>query len=328
MLGGVHSESWVPACGFEWGETAGLGVTGFAMTRRSDGQSVVQPPAAASWLIFPAARTEDEWTDRRRVGEERPPAAFREFADLDPSDRTAVAAFAAANGLLGIDRVAHCRPPGPAIAQIGGLESTCPLTGEKSLAFQAESIEDWGEHIARVRAAVTLFELIRAKDRNGLKPLFRWSETGLSGPGIEFAWRYEPPGGVGGGWLMGESSSPADNVEDVARRWLWREVDRRLESGVGVRLTIGRDRQPTSKIVADGLLPSMWLQLHHAITGSKSFRQCEECRRWMEISRDEEGSTTRRRFCSDTCRVREWRRSKAAGEREPAGKPKAKRKKG
>ena len=328
MLGGASTESWVPTSGFEWGEPANLGVTGFVVTRISSGQPVVQPPGAASWLLFPAVRTEEEWTDRKRIGDERVPALFREFADLDPADRTAIGKFAMAHGLLGIDRVAHCRLPGPAIARIGGIESTCPLTGNKSLAFQAESIEDWGEHIARVRAAVTLFELIQGKDRNGLKPLFRWSETGLSGSGIEFAWRYEPPGGVGGGWLMGESKSAADNVEEVARQWLWKEVDRRLESGVGVRLTIGRDRQPTSKIVTEGLLPSMWLQLHHAITGNKHFRQCEECRRWMEISRDEEGLTTRRRFCSDTCRVREWRRSKVSDVVKPSARPKAKRKKG
>ena len=58
-----------------------------------------------------------------------------------------------------------------------------------------------------------------------------------------------------------------------------------------------------------GLLGALWLQATLSVTADKEFRQCRECGRLLEISKEATtGGRTNLRFCSDVCRMRAYRR--------------------
>ena len=51
----------------------------------------------------------------------------------------------------------------------------------------------------------------------------------------------------------------------------------------------------------------MWLQLAQTVAANKKHRQCKECGKWFEISKDKDARTERRIFCSASCKTREYR---------------------
>lgn len=75
---------------------------------------------------------------------------------------------------------------------------------------------------------------------------------------------------------------------------------------------IVRDAAGEKKIrpVPKDLLSFMWLQLAQAYLGNKSFTVCQQCDKWYETGHD--GRISSKRFCSDACRMRAYRRRKKA----------------
>jgi hypothetical protein len=59
------------------------------------------------------------------------------------------------------------------------------------------------------------------------------------------------------------------------------------------------------QIVPGSLIASFWIQLAKAVEGNREHQQCEECRKWFEVSGDRRGDA---RFCSDPCRFRAYRK--------------------
>ena len=60
------------------------------------------------------------------------------------------------------------------------------------------------------------------------------------------------------------------------------------------------------------LLAAMWLQFALAVSENKRFVECKFCNRLFEISRDQTGFRTHRKFCSGACRTKDYRRRKRA----------------
>jgi predicted nucleic acid-binding Zn ribbon protein len=58
------------------------------------------------------------------------------------------------------------------------------------------------------------------------------------------------------------------------------------------------------------LLSAMWLQFAQTIAGSKRFRACKVCGRWIEISKEKTGKRINRLFCSDSCKSWDYRRKR------------------
>lgn len=59
-------------------------------------------------------------------------------------------------------------------------------------------------------------------------------------------------------------------------------------------------------LVPRSLLGAMWLQFAQAVAGNKSYRQCEYCRKWFEVSL--EASRPTRLYCSNACRFKAYRK--------------------
>jgi len=51
------------------------------------------------------------------------------------------------------------------------------------------------------------------------------------------------------------------------------------------------------------LLGCMWLQFARAIGGDKSYRACENCKRWFEIGGGTLGGRSDKRYCCGTCKA-------------------------
>ena len=51
------------------------------------------------------------------------------------------------------------------------------------------------------------------------------------------------------------------------------------------------------------LLGCMWLQFARAIGGDKSYRVCQNCKRWSEIGGGTHGDRSDKRYCCGTCKA-------------------------
>ena len=69
-------------------------------------------------------------------------------------------------------------------------------------------------------------------------------------------------------------------------------------------LTVGTDKALQVAVDAPNLHTAMWLQLALAAAGSVQIGQCIECRNFLADARPD------RKFCSDKCRMRDYRRRK------------------
>jgi hypothetical protein len=86
-----------------------------------------------------------------------------------------------------------------------------------------------------------------------------------------------------------------------------------------------RSRQPDSyvlRLVPRDLLGCLWWQFARFVTGQSSYRECGTCGRPMEIATaaGEHGFRSDREFCSDKCKVKDFRRRGRARELKAEGK--------
>ncbi len=89
-------------------------------------------------------------------------------------------------------------------------------------------------------------------------------------------------------------------------QWLEEGLRGRTEFGVSGAGDLAATLMPK------GLIGALWLQAALAITGKADYRQCTDCPTWFALS-PEQGRPDKR-FCSDACRMRAYRkRRKKAG---------------
>jgi hypothetical protein len=225
------------------------------------------------------------------------PDLFLKFASIDPNSDAEILRFANSYGLLG---------GGPRwIAQP-------EHKGAKTAAVTGELRSHWQEHLHRMKAAVTLWEAIKAEDTSLLARCIRWR----SRDHITYDW---PPSSE---WITPWSThatiaSPGVNphllerfqrgdVLKPARFYLQEVVNRSLRELVTAQLlwTAPDRNEMDLLIVPNTLIGCLWLQLADAIAGIRKFRLCEGCRKPMLVAREGSGYRTNRKTCSNACRIR------------------------
>ena len=88
------------------------------------------------------------------------------------------------------------------------------------------------------------------------------------------------------------------------------------EKGTWAKIFLAKDRKTADArlcIRPDDPIDAMWVQLTLAIAGNMNLRRCTECRTWFPISSGENRSD--KEYCSDACRMRAYRKRKAARKR-------------
>ena len=232
------------------------------------------------------------------------PDLFLKFASIDPNSDAEILRFANSYGLLG-----------------GGPRWIAPEPehkGVKTKALTGELRSHWQEHLQRMKAAVTLWEAIKAEDSSVLASCIRWR----SRDHITYDW---PPSSE---WTTPWSThatiaSPRINshllgrfergdVVKPARYYLQEVVNKSLAELVAAQLLWkAPDRNEMGLyIVPSTLIGCLWLQLGDAIAGFQKFRLCEGCKKPMLVAAEGSGYRTNRKTCSNACRIRLYSRRK------------------
>jgi hypothetical protein len=225
---------------------------------------------------------------RRTFPLEEKPALFREFGDLEVSDRRSseesIRGFANEHGALTRERLPVGRP------------------GRREGPYPGEDLRLWREEIRRMRGVIELLDATVLGDQPALKRWVRLESGRL---------RYRTP------WIRGslpvstEDSKhlrPGDAAQ-VARFVVERIINSRLPERTGAALLYHPDTTTHGvHLVPVDLLGALWLQCALALGREQDYRQCWQCGTWMEIVPAKARSD--RVYCSTRCRQKAYRQRK------------------
>jgi hypothetical protein len=161
-----------------------------------------------------------------------------------------------------------------------------------------ESLKVWADEIAWMRAAVAAWNFLRASKADGtddlaLQRLRELRHEVVHGRALPILDR---TASVERGLLV---ELLTQDVEVAVNAQLSGRVIPRVTAGAAANGVLGLTYEPQS------LLGALWLQLASAISDDKSFRTCDFCGRWFEVSPHAKGKS--RLFCSDACRAKAYR---------------------
>ncbi len=226
------------------------------------------------------------------------PDLFLKFASIDPNADVEILHFANSYGLLG--RGPRWIAPEP------------ERKGASTTAVTGELRSHWQEHLHGMKAAVTLWEAIKAENSSVLASCIHWRRRDH----ITYDW--PPSSELNTPWSTHATiAAPGINshllerfqrgdVLKPARFYLQEVVNKSLAELVSSRLLW---KAPDSNemglfIVPSTLIGCLWLQLADAIAGHQKFRLCESCGKPMLVAAEGSGYRTNRKTCSNACRIR------------------------
>lgn len=220
------------------------------------------------------------------------PDLFRRFARLSPDDHTACRRFADDYGWLGVHVLAR-HPDG--------------------IPVPVELMTHWADHIRRMDRAVWVWERWATDDADGLKQ--RLSTVQVEG---ELCWAYQHDRKVTDTLIRPIPGFPfsADDALTPASVLLSRLVNAELTASVQPALMC---QLPSYGLVVRlrplSLLGAMWLQFAEAVAGGDTVRECAECKKWFQVNVGADARKARRKFCSNLCKLHDYRRRQAAAAR-------------
>ncbi len=257
----------VPETGFRWVE------------RKEDGEP--------RWVLAyhePAARPAPT---KRYAPLREHTGLFRTFA-ATPTTKAGILAFANKYGRLGT---------GDDAAFFDPVDSK--PSGDNL--YFAEYFSSWAKAIASIRYAITLWDLIQRRDRDGLSHYVRWQDTRTVMFKRDGEWTPAPslPDDLQAALVPGEIVVPAVF-------FVQGELNLHIGRVVSPAVLFTADYTRLSLyLMPDTLLGAVWLQFAQAVTGSREHRQCQQCDKWFEIHPDV--ARTNRVFCSNACRSKAYR---------------------
>jgi hypothetical protein len=230
---------------------------------------------------------------------------FRTLAATEPTP-DGIRAFARRYGLLG-------EAPWQIILSTRGLTGGAPL--KEGL---GEPLLSWKRAISQMHAAVSIWDMARSEDVEGLRRRLRWSNDSISydtDPDNEML--------AERGWFSPSDSSAflehvqRGNLTGPALYLVEKLVNDHLKDRTSARLQweaeLGR---PRLHLVPGNLLGALWLQFAQAVHSEKAYRVCPQCGKWFEAQRDAWHARSDRRFCSQACRSKAYRTRKEAKPKE------------
>jgi hypothetical protein len=199
-------------------------------------------------------------------------------------------------------------PPYP--AAIRGFANTHGLLVGDNGRNRGESVYLWRQSIEAVGHAVDGWSFAQGRSRLSADDIVRR------------LWSHEPHDAV--------SDQPPRQLRTLVGRKVLSIIERQGELGrtmprlkligAGGRLSAREESGPVT------LLGVIWRQVIRFVTGERDWRVCgyRKCSTLIEISREANGATTRREYCSDSCRSLEsrWRlRARARGRKKASSRP-------
>ena len=247
------------------------------------------------------------------------PTLYQTFASLEPTDENFLK-FANTHGGLGVAKtlsITGTDSNGHPLEVILGGNPRC----------EGEPRWRWRHEHLLMRAVTGILTAIQNQDINALKQRFSIHKDGVRYEdatefGLGYAWvcstKMELKEWL---WKWGlEGRTEADRIIRFASGWVQEHINTAMsESGperqalTSARVILNTDRNALRlHIIPDTLLAAMWLQCARVLTENPTFKVCEHCGKWFELSPD----TKRRqsKYCEPRCKVAAYRIRKAGGE--------------
>lgn len=223
------------------------------------------------------------------------PALFRQFADLTPGE-AGFQEFACDYGGLGLR-----------VALEGGGAS-----GE------GEPLSGWLDEWRVLRNVVDVLDAVRRSDTGKLQqwtqvdkhralfvrrsPVDRQLRSVIAVPGDE-PWRM----------FVAGDTKVIERSKRLAMTWVQLEINKRLGDSLGPphvrsRVLFDPDQHEYGiYVVPRSLLGALWLQCALTIEQGLTHRRCEQCGKWILLSPEGPGRRRHTRYCTNGCRLKNWR---------------------
>jgi hypothetical protein len=255
-------------------------------------------------------------------------ALFREFADV-PLSREGVLNFANKYGWLGVGPLTLVIPRKvcryPIREEVASEMETLLAQGNRARILShpteaypvqpGERPAEWFKEIAAMSQLLRVFD-----PPGGADPLKKRFEQRVIWTTNEVIYELQTDDVVEKELIVSKQERPQlfallkkANLREILRWYLELSIDKRLAAHE-VKVRLLRDSASGRvglRVVPQSLIGFLWLQFAKAVEGNKSYRRCEDCGKWFELGG--QSSRSDKRFCTDTCRVRNDRKRKAPG---------------
>jgi len=231
------------------------------------------------------------------------PALFKTFADT-PQSPEGIAEFANRYGFLGfaeiVGSVSATRSELPAsVAETFGTSQAI----RRRTGTVGEPVEAWFSEIGAMADMLRIWEAAQGTDQHALAQRIEWQTDKL----VTFR------DSVGGCEVIADSHfhpelltrmNPGDLVFPAKLMVQERTNQKLRKLKVSAQLLWNSNWSALEvSLVPSSLLGCMWLQFARAIGGDKSYRACENCKRWFEIGGGTLGGRSDKRYCCGTCKA-------------------------
>lgn len=245
------------------------------------------------------------------------PALYRKFASLDYSNPLELLSFINEHGFLEHeDYYFH------AFRSIWYSDESKPSHN------WYEPMVDVQKHIYEMQEAVNLMDAIRRNDPYELAYLgsgYEWClpDEYVTCDLVQVNWRKklrkcEEIKSTEAAVLLRENCCPLpENVDllgEMIRQFTY-TTHFFLSNSVTAFIDVDYSEKPVLRMQPKNLLGAMYLQLAQDFTGERSYRKCMNCDSWLEIGTGDDANKATRLYCSDSCRMKAYRRRKQANSR-------------
>ncbi len=234
---------------------------------------------------------------------------FRELAAARP-DQDSIKAFADRYGLLGAAKMGTLLPLRDRPRESGFL------TGS------GERFSHWRHEIQRLQRSVELYDWTREGDLEALERFIVWEDDRVSYQSHpDWNGSQEIPTDRPIAFsTIASSDIHHDRLDRFERGdlikpalfYIQKEINDRLNEETRLRLLWDpEEAELVNCAVPSSLLGAIWLQFALSVERGSSFRRCQECGKWFEVS--PKTGRSDKLFCSTVCRVKAFRKRKAGG---------------
>jgi hypothetical protein len=235
------------------------------------------------------------------------PTLFREFASLNPTEDSFVR-FANDYGWLGVSQLLE------GDAEVNEQGKTVRVVRFGDPRAHGEPLWRWK---AAHQALSKVSDVLQAITTDDLTTLTEWFSIRTD------AALYQRETQVGGEWewVCGAANPPLrpalwkwanggqtelERLKRIASAWAQKRINDALgnadnSTNTSVRILLNAKGGMSLHIVPDTLLAAMWLQCARVLTENPTFKACEKCGKWFEISPEMRRKSTM--YCSAKCKV-------------------------
>lgn len=188
--------------------------------------------------------------------------------------------------------------------RFGFLGESQIIDGQKVL---GEYVEDWQNAAQGIFEITTLYDALRSDKKQVLSELIQWdgkksvlyNPPGTDKLRIVSSTDYRPLSMLR--WQQGDLVEPAKDVLSLLI------TEFMQQQRISAEMIWRQNSKPLLRPVSTTLLGFIWLQLARVMEIGATYRHCKECEDWFLIW--EGGRPASRKYCSNTCRSRAYRRN-------------------